>query len=120
MLPQKEHHLPVAVPEQDLPEQPLIYNRPQRRKPKPWYTSPILYVLAFLQCFAMYLGFWQLRRLKWKVSLIDELEDKLRRDPLPLPRNINMDVLSEFEYRLFQVHGPVSYTHLTLPTILLV
>ena len=105
MLPQKEHHLPVAVPEQDLPEQPLIYNRPQRRKPKPWYTSPILYVLAFLQCLAMYLGFWQLRRLKWKVSLIDELEDKLRRDPLPLPRNINMDVLSEFEYRLFQVHG---------------
>lgn len=99
------HNLPVAVPEGEQSEEPLIYNRPQRKKQRPWYKSPALYALAFLQCLAMYLGFWQLRRLDWKLALIDELEEKLRCDPLRLPRNVNMNVLHEFEYRLFEVRG---------------
>jgi surfeit locus 1 family protein len=34
------------------------------------------------------LGTWQVKRLKWKVNLIDELNDKLSREPMRLPRRI--------------------------------
>lgn len=34
------------------------------------------------------LGVWQIKRLRWKLDLIDELESKLRREPLTLPKNI--------------------------------
>lgn len=98
-------HLPVLVTEGEEREDVLIYNRPKRRQPKKWYKSPVLYVLLFLEAVSLYLGFWQLRRLEWKLGLIDELEDKLRREVLQLPRNVNMDVLNEFEYRLFELHG---------------
>ena len=47
-----------------------------------------MYVLAAMPVGTLDLGFWQMRRLKWKVNLIDELDDKLRREPLRLPRNI--------------------------------
>lgn len=80
--------MPVPIVEAEDGGEPLIYNRPQQRKGKPWYKSPVLYVLAILPMFTLWLGFWQLRRLKWKVSLMDELDDKLRRDPLRFPRNI--------------------------------
>jgi len=80
--------MPVPIVESQDGGEPLIYNRPQRRKGKPWYKSPVLYVLAIVPMFTLWLGFWQLRRLKWKVSLMDELDDKLRRDPLRFPRNI--------------------------------
>lgn len=31
------------------------------------------------------LGTWQIQRLKWKINLIDELEQKLQRAPMNLP-----------------------------------
>jgi len=34
------------------------------------------------------LGTWQLKRLKWKINLIDELEEKLELPPLTFPRKI--------------------------------
>ncbi|KAK0537722.1 surf-like protein [Tilletia horrida] len=72
---------------------------------RPWYTSPTTLVLGFIPLFTAGLGFWQLQRLKWKVSLIEELEDKLRKDPIVLPKNINLDALSAFEFRLVQLDG---------------
>ena len=97
--------LPVTVTESEADEEPLVYNRPQQRRRKPWYTSPVVYVLMIVPLFTFWLGRWQLRRLQWKLDLIDELETKLSSEPLRLPRNINLDVLEEFAYRLVRIHG---------------
>lgn len=96
--------MPVPVVESEGNE-PLVYNRPQRPREKPWYTSPVIYVLGIVPLFTLWLGFWQVRRLKWKVSLINELDEKLRRAPLKLPKNVNMAVLRDFEFRLFELEG---------------
>ena len=40
------------------------------------------------------LGTWQVQRLKWKVALIDELEEKLQREPMPLPPHVKCGKLS--------------------------
>jgi hypothetical protein len=34
------------------------------------------------------LGTWQVKRLRWKEALIEELGDKLARDPMRLPKRI--------------------------------
>lgn len=52
-----------------------------------WY-SPTILLLGFIPLFTFALGTWQLQRLQWKISLIDELEEKLERDPIRLPRRI--------------------------------
>lgn len=56
-------------------------------RPK-WYKSPTTLVLGFIPFFTLGLGVWQMQRLKWKVELIEELEDKLKKDPLNLPKDI--------------------------------
>ena len=50
------------------------------------------------------LGQWQLDRLVWKKSILVEIESKISGLPQSLPSDVKA----------------VSYTHLTLPTILLV
>ncbi|KAI7904983.1 SURF1 family-domain-containing protein [Cokeromyces recurvatus] len=55
------------------------------------------------------LGTWQVQRLRWKVNLISTLEDRLDRDPIPLPKRINPDVLEEYEYR--KVYAKGHYRH---------
>lgn len=99
-------NLPVTVTEsEDDGQEPLVYNRPQRPRRKPWYTSPVMYVLMVVPIFTFWLGNWQLRRLQWKLNLIDELDEKLRTEPLRLPRNVNLDVLEDFAFRLVQIRG---------------
>jgi hypothetical protein len=53
----------------------------------PWIT-PTMILLGFVPIFTFGLGTWQLQRLKWKVALIDELEEKLQLQPLSLPKRI--------------------------------
>lgn len=43
---------------------------------------------GFIPIFCFGLGTWQVQRLRWKVALIDELEEKMERDPLPLPGRV--------------------------------
>lgn len=45
-------------------------------------------LIGFIPVFTFALGTWQLQRLKWKVNLIDELEEKLQLQPLSLPPRI--------------------------------
>lgn len=45
-------------------------------------------VLGFIPLFTFGLGVWQIRRLKWKVALIDELDEKLDREPIALPPRV--------------------------------
>jgi surfeit locus 1 family protein len=50
--------------------------------------SPSMILLGIIPIFTFALGTWQVERLKWKVNLIDELQEKLSRDPMVLPRRI--------------------------------
>ncbi|SPO43767.1 related to Surfeit locus protein 1 [Moesziomyces antarcticus] len=101
---------PRPQQEYEAPDAPEGYSQSQSAKShRKWYRSPTTLVLGFIPIFTAALGYWQLKRLKWKVSLIEELEDKLSREPLRLPRNVNIDVLPEFDFRLVQVQG--SFDH---------
>ncbi|KAG8707587.1 surf-like protein [Ceratobasidium sp. 394] len=63
------------------------------------WTSPTTLVLGFIPIFTFGLGTWQVQRLQWKLALIDELDEKARREPLILPKRINLSALPEFAYR---------------------
>ena len=45
-------------------------------------------VVGFIPIFTFALGTWQVQRLQWKVALIDELKEKLDREPMILPRHL--------------------------------
>lgn len=77
-------------------------------------------VVGIIPFFTFALGTWQLKRLKWKINLIDELEEKLQLPPLTLPSKIkyvlalNLDfafhrnslsVIPEFVYRKVALKG---------------
>ncbi|KAJ9479829.1 Cytochrome oxidase assembly protein SHY1 [Pseudozyma hubeiensis] len=95
----------------DYTDAPENYSKPSSsRSSGPWYRSPTTLVLGFIPIFTFGLGYWQIKRLKWKVSLIEELEDKLSKDPLRLPRNINVDVLPQFDFRLVSVKGTFDHS----------
>ena len=50
--------------------------------------SPFMIVAGAVPILTFALGTWQVQRLKWKVNLIDELHEKLERDPILLPRHV--------------------------------
>ena len=54
---------------------------------------------------AFALGAWQVQRLDWKTKLIEKFEDRLVREPLPLPPQVNPDAISEFDYRRVYATG---------------
>lgn len=61
--------------------------------------GPGLIILALIPITALALGTWQIQRLGWKTDLIKKFEDRLVRDPLPLPPSINPEAVHEFDYR---------------------
>lgn len=83
-------------------------------------------LVGIMPFFTFALGTWQVQRLKWKVNLIDELEEKLRREPLVLPPKIkcvrlrfqkilqtnlfvSLAVIPEFVYRKVLMKGKWDY-----------
>lgn len=54
---------------------------------------------ALIPITAFALGTWQVQRLGWKTDLITKFEDRLIRDPLPLPPHIDPSAIHEFDYR---------------------
>lgn len=62
---------------------PSIY-KPRKES---WIT-PTMILVGTIPFLTFALGTWQLKRLKWKVNLIDELEEKLQLRPLPLPPKV--------------------------------
>ncbi|KAJ6575324.1 mitochondrial protein required for respiration [Mycena capillaripes] len=76
----------------------------------PWIT-PTMILLGFVPIFTLGLGTWQLQRLKWKVALIDELEEKLQLPPLSLPKRINLSVIPEFVFRKVFLRGEWDHAH---------
>ncbi|KAG2076859.1 SURF1-domain-containing protein [Suillus decipiens] len=69
-----------------------------------WF-SPTIFVLGFIPVFTFALGTWQMQRLQWKVALIDELQEKLHREPIILPKRVNLSVVPEFVYRRVLLRG---------------
>ncbi|KAJ8058520.1 hypothetical protein OCU04_012704 [Sclerotinia nivalis] len=61
--------------------------------------GPGLIILALIPLTAFALGTWQVQRLDWKSKLIAKFEDRLVRDPLPLPPHIDPSAIKEFDYR---------------------
>lgn len=64
-----------------------------------------LLVLAAIPVTAFFLGCWQVQRLGWKTDLIAKFEDRLIRDPLPLPPQVDPDAIKDFDYRRVYARG---------------
>jgi len=60
---------------------------------------------AIIPITAFCLGTWQVNRLKWKTDLIAKCEDRLIRDPLPLPPHIDPSAIADFDYRRVTATG---------------
>ncbi|KAL1697593.1 SURF1 family-domain-containing protein [Schizophyllum commune] len=99
---------PNSVPRRNITA-PTIY----KPKTESWFT-PIVGLVAIFPVFTFALGSWQLKRLKWKIDLIDELTEKLQLDPLPLPRQVNISVLPEFTWRKVKAKGKWDHAHTML------
>ncbi|KIJ66323.1 hypothetical protein HYDPIDRAFT_86403 [Hydnomerulius pinastri MD-312] len=112
---------PVLKPRQRCPHTPyrrLVHTGEPSNSATSGYTvkkdswlSPTILVLGFIPIFTFALGTWQLQRLQWKINLIDELEEKLERDPILLPKRINVAVLPEFIYRRVLLRGRWDHAH---------
>ncbi|OAA38664.1 Surfeit locus 1 [Beauveria brongniartii RCEF 3172] len=61
--------------------------------------GPGLIILALIPITAFALGTWQVQRLGWKTDLIAKYEDRLVREPLPLPPHIDPSAVHDFDYR---------------------
>ena len=64
-----------------------------------------LLILATIPITSFFLGCWQVQRLGWKTDLIARFEDRLVRDPLPLPPVIDPDAVKDFDYRRVVARG---------------
>lgn len=72
--------------------QSLKTSNEQIYRPKTTSTlSPTLWLLGCMPILTFALGTWQVQRLKWKVNLIDELQEKLERPSTLLPKSIKCD-----------------------------
>jgi len=49
---------------------------------------PTTIVLILVPIFTFGLGCWQIKRLRWKVGLIEEVERNMKREPMVLPAHI--------------------------------
>ncbi|VDB86632.1 unnamed protein product [Peniophora sp. CBMAI 1063] len=78
------------------------------------YFNPTLILIGTVPIFAFALGVWQVKRLKWKINLIDELTEKLHREPIVLPGQVNLETIQEFLYRKVIVRGQWDHEHAML------
>ncbi|RDW86165.1 cytochrome oxidase assembly protein SHY1 [Aspergillus mulundensis] len=67
--------------------------------------GPGLIILALIPIISFALGTWQIQRLDWKTKLMAKFEDRLVKDPLPLPPRVDPSVISEFDYRRVYATG---------------
>ena len=54
-------NLPMNIPQPEEPpeeEEQVVWNRPTRKKPRPWYKSPVMYLLAAVPITTFFLGRW--------------------------------------------------------------
>ncbi|WWC69783.1 uncharacterized protein I206_103726 [Kwoniella pini CBS 10737] len=66
---------------------------------------PTTLVLICVPILTGFLGVWQLKRLQWKLNLIEEVDRNLQKKPMLLPDNINLSALPEFSFRRVVLRG---------------
>jgi len=75
-----------------IPRTRSLYSKsdvPSVYKPrKESWITPTMMLVGTIPFLTFALGTWQLQRLKWKINLIDELEEKLQLRPVPLPPKV--------------------------------
>jgi len=74
-------------------------------------VNPTLVALGLIPVLTFALGTWQVQRLKWKVDLIDQLSEKLQREPIQLPSKVNLAAIPEFVYRRVTLRGKWDHAH---------
>ncbi|EQL03552.1 surfeit 1 [Ophiocordyceps sinensis CO18] len=89
----------------DDPEFVSVLDAPPRIVRAGRRHGPGIIVLALIPITAFALGSWQVQRLGWKTELVAKLEDRLVRDPLPLPPRIDPAVIHDFNYRRVSTTG---------------
>lgn len=67
---------------------------------------PLNFLVVLIPFFTFSLGIWQVKRLRWKLDLIDEIQRNVERDPMILPPNIKYVHLTLHTYH----HSPLSQT----------
>ncbi|WVQ98427.1 hypothetical protein IAU59_005550 [Kwoniella sp. CBS 9459] len=67
--------------------------------------KPTTIVLICVPILTGFLGVWQLKRLKWKLELIDEVDRNLQKPPMLLPASINLSALPDFSFRRVILRG---------------
>jgi surfeit locus 1 family protein len=78
---------------------PVLVKSGQKHKPLG------LIILGIIPITAFFLGCWQVQRLGWKSDLIAKYEDRLIRDPLPLPPVVDPDAVADFDHRRVTARG---------------
>ncbi|KAK4055516.1 surf-like protein [Microbotryomycetes sp. JL201] len=76
---------------------------------KPQRSLGFKIVLGFMPVFTFGLGCWQIQRLQWKLSLIDQLDNKLHQPAVGLPSRIDPSAIPQFAYRKVIVEGEFDY-----------
>ncbi|KAF9936859.1 surf-like protein [Mortierella alpina] len=92
-----------AVPQQKHSYSTLHQSSRTASGRKRW--GPVTIGLALCPIITFGLGSWQVQRLRWKVDLIESLEDRMSLDAIPLPRKVNLGAIEDFEYRKVKVTG---------------
>ncbi|XP_013417320.1 surfeit locus protein 1 isoform X3 [Lingula anatina] len=66
------------------------------------------YPLLLAPAIFTYLGFWQIQRLKWKMGIIDMLNERTNSDPIPLPEDLRE--IQDLEYHPIRVRGTFDHS----------
>lgn len=104
--PQNPHQQQPQQPADDPNFTSILDNPPQLVRTGRRRHGLGLLVLAVIPVTAFALGTWQVYRLRWKTDLIAKCEDRLYREPLPLPPVVDPDaVAAEFDYRRVVARG---------------
>lgn len=83
----------------------IVDNPPQLIRHNQKHNKYGLLFLAVIPVTAFVLGCWQVQRLGWKSELVARFEDRLIRDPLPLPPQIDPNAIKDFDYRRVYARG---------------
>ncbi|KOS21906.1 Cytochrome oxidase assembly protein shy1 [Escovopsis weberi] len=90
---------PRRQPNADDPDFVSILDAPPQMTRTGRKHGPGVLILVLIPVTAFALGTWQVQRLGWKTELIAKFEDRLVRDPLPLPPHIDPAAIHDFDYR---------------------
>ncbi|KAK0264075.1 surf-like protein [Friedmanniomyces endolithicus] len=100
--PQRRHQ---TQPADDPAFKSIVDNPPILMRTGRRHNKVGLIILAAIPITAFVLGCWQVQRLTWKTDLMAKFEDRLVRDPLPLPPQIDPDAIHDFDYRRVYARG---------------